>query len=81
MRHASPPTLEQIADILNLARANPLAKEKSPGVFYIKGRAWLHFHEDPRGIFADIRPGDEWIRLRLFEIDEKSRLFTIICGA
>jgi hypothetical protein len=61
-------------------RDNPLVKEKSPGAFYIKGRAWLNFHEDPEGIFADIRPGDEWTRFRLFKQDEKSRLMTIIAG-
>ena len=25
------------------------------GVFYIKSRAFLHFHEDPAGFFCDIR--------------------------
>lgn len=27
-------------------------------MFYRRGRAFLHFHEDPKGLFADIRdPG------------------------
>ena len=29
--------------------------EKKRGVFYFKSRAFLHFHEDPKGMFADIR--------------------------
>jgi len=33
--------------------------EKRQGVFYYRGRAFLHFHEDPTGLFADLRlPGD-----------------------
>ena len=35
--------------------ALPGLKEKSRGVFYRKGRAFLHFHEDPKGLFADVR--------------------------
>ena len=29
--------------------------EKKPGIFYRKSRAFLHFHEDPIGLFADVR--------------------------
>jgi len=29
--------------------------EKSPGVFYRKSKAFLHFHEDPEGPFVDVR--------------------------
>jgi hypothetical protein len=31
-------------------------RETTRGVFYAKGRAVLHFHEDPAGLFADLRP-------------------------
>jgi hypothetical protein len=36
--------------------------ERRPGVFYVKGKAFLHFHEDPAGIFADIKIGNDWER-------------------
>ena len=55
MRHASVATLELLAPLLAPLRALPGLTEKSPGVFYRKGRAFLHFHEDPRGLFADLR--------------------------
>jgi hypothetical protein len=29
--------------------------EKKRGVFYFKSRSFLHFHEDPKGLFADLR--------------------------
>lgn len=36
-------------------RALPGPVEKTRGVFYLKSRAFLHFHEDPAGLFADLR--------------------------
>ena len=38
-------------------------KEKQRGVFYRKSAAFLHFHEDPAGLFADLRAGPDWERL------------------
>lgn len=37
--------------------------ERSRGVFYRRSRAFLHFHEDPTGLFADVRIGEEFERL------------------
>ena len=37
-------------------------KERSRGVFYRNGKAHLHFHEDPAGLFADLREGEDWRR-------------------
>jgi len=36
--------------------------EKKRGTFYRKSSAFLHFHEDPAGLFADVRDGDDWKR-------------------
>ena len=33
--------------------------EKKRGVFYRRSRAFLHFHEDPDGLFADARLGGD----------------------
>lgn len=55
MRHARDPDLDRLEDLLAALRALPAMVEKKRGVFYLKGRAFLHFHEDPRGLFADIR--------------------------
>ena len=62
MKHATPQALAQVADLLAQLRAVPGLVEKRPGIFYRKGRAFLHFHEDPAGLFADVRPGEEWVR-------------------
>jgi len=36
-------------------------------VFYFRSKAFLHFHEDPKGLFADLRTGDDFER---FEVTE-----------
>lgn len=58
MKHASADALDQLEPLIGELRALPGLVEKSRGVFYRKGRAFLHFHEDPRGLFADVRDAD-----------------------
>ena len=55
MKHITPPLLDTLEPLLGELRAIAGLKEKSRGVFYRKSRAFLHFHEDPKGLFADIR--------------------------
>jgi hypothetical protein len=54
MKHATPAALDQLEPLLAELRTLDLT-EKSRGVFYRRSRAFLHFHEDPKGLFADIR--------------------------
>lgn len=59
MKHATPTALDALEPLLEELRALPGLKERVRGVFYRKGRAFLHFHEDPKGLFADLRdPAD-----------------------
>ena len=58
MRHARAEALDALEPLLAQLRALPGLTEKSRGTFYRKSRAFLHFHEDPKGLFADIRAGD-----------------------
>jgi DNA transformation protein and related proteins len=55
MKHASPESLESLGDVLAQLRAIPGLTEKKPGIFYRKSSAFLHFHEDPSGLFADVK--------------------------
>ena len=55
MRHALDEDLDRLEDLLVQLRTLPGLVEKKRGVFYRRGRAFLHFHEDPKGLFADIR--------------------------
>lgn len=55
MKHASAQTLTALEPLLIKLRELPTLKEKSTGCFYRRGKAFLHFHEDPAGLFADVR--------------------------
>ena len=55
MKHATPAILDTIEPLLAEIRALGGLTEKSRGIFYRKSRAFLHFHEDPEGLFADVR--------------------------
>lgn len=57
MKHATPAVLDRLEPLLARLRTLPL-KERSRGVFYLNSRAFLHFHEDPAGLYADIRASD-----------------------
>jgi hypothetical protein len=79
MRHASPKAIAQLMDLLTAVRARGSGlKEPRPGIFYRKGRAWLHFHEDKAGLFADLRTGADWQRYRVSEPDEQAALLAFI---
>ena len=55
MKHATASALDLLEPLLEQLRALPGMKERSRGVFYRKSQAFLHFHEDPKGLFADLR--------------------------
>jgi hypothetical protein len=61
MRHARDQDLDRLEDLLVQVRTLPGLVEKKRGVFYRKSRGFLHFHEDPKGMFADISDPDERI--------------------
>lgn len=64
MKHAGEQALDVLEALLVALRALPGMTEKKRGVFYRKSKAFLHFHEDPAGLFADLRSaaGDDFDR-------------------
>src|SRR5258707_10225553 len=77
MKHAGPEALNTLNDLVSVIRARGL-KEPRPGIFYRKGKAWLHFHEDKAGLFADLRVNAEWERFRVSEAEERANLLMLI---
>jgi len=63
MKHAGPDVLARISPLLADLRARSVLRERRPGVFELKSRAFLHFHDDPKGIFADVRLAEDFVRL------------------
>jgi len=51
----TPVGLERISDLLEGLRGVNGLVERTPGVLYRRARAFLHSHEDPTGMFADVR--------------------------
>jgi hypothetical protein len=63
VKHAGPNALDKLDDLLCQLREYPQLTERKRGTFYIRASAFLHFHEDPSGLFADLKVGREWERL------------------
>lgn len=63
MRHATPVVLDALEPLLAQLRRCDGLTERRRGVFYRRSAAFLHFHEDPAGFFADVRIGPGWVRL------------------
>ena len=79
MKHAGPAALDQLEPLLNELRALEGLKEKARGVFYRRSRAFLHFHEDPSGLHADLRlAGDDFDRYRVQDEAERAALLVLV---
>ena len=89
MKHAGNAALDGIEPLLDALRGIDGMIEKKRGVFYRRAQAFLHFHEDPAGMFADLRvpPGvrteeppdaDGWVRLPASTVRERRTLVGVV---
>jgi hypothetical protein len=76
MRHAGEDALDRLEDLIEELRQFDSLIEKKRGVFYSKSRAFIHFHEDPSGLYADYRDGDGFSRQRVETRSERRQLLT-----
>ena len=77
MKHAGPQTLDALESVLEKLRQHPSLAERKRGTFYLRSRAFLHFHEDLQGVFADVRiDADGFTRLPVRTPAEQQRLIT-----
>ena len=72
MRHAGSAALDELEDLLVKVRAHETLLEKKRGTFYRKSSAFLHFHEDLAGLFADLKVGGDWARFRVSSARERA---------
>ena len=56
------------------AHAIATLRERKRGAFYRGGQGWLHFHEDPAGLFADLKIGGSFARFRVSTKAEQGAL-------
>jgi hypothetical protein len=76
MKHAG--ALDTLNDLLTDLRARSDLVERRPGIFYLRGRAFLHFHEDRAGLFADLRDRSDWRRIPVNGPDERANLLAVV---
>ena len=83
MKHAGEQALDRLEPMLEALRALDPLDEKKRGVFHVKSRAFLHFHEDPAGLFCDVRldPANGFRRFRVETGRERSDLMSRIAAA
>ena len=62
MKHAGADAIRELEPLLRELRALEELTEKRPGIFYRRSKAFLHFHEDPKGLFADLKLADDFSR-------------------
>jgi hypothetical protein len=67
-------TLDRIAPLLEALRAHPALREVRPTVFQLNDRDFLHFHDEPEGIFADVRLTKGSVRLPVSSPSEQLEL-------
>lgn len=65
MKHAGDEALEQLEGLLIQLRGIDALKVKKPGVFYYRSKALFHFHEDPSGLFVDLKCDGEFSRFEV----------------
>lgn len=78
MRHAREEDLGGVNAILQYLRAQSLLVEKKPGVFYRRSRAFLHFHADDSGLYADVRLVDQFDRYRVQTAKERAAFLKLV---
>jgi len=73
MRHATDAALDELDELLSAIRKrHPTLRERKRGAFYKGGQGWLHFHEDPAGLFGDLKIDGSFTRFRVSTKAEQS---------
>jgi hypothetical protein len=80
VRHATPETLARLDGLLRQIRRVPGLKERKTGTFHRRSKAFLHFHEDPAGLFADVKVGSDWERMSVNGPGERRALVRRLKG-
>jgi hypothetical protein len=74
VKHAGPAALDRLEPLLAELRGIDGLTERSRGIFYRRSDAFLHFHEDPTGLYADLKVGTTFERQRATDPAEQAAL-------
>jgi hypothetical protein len=75
MKHAGAAARDALEPVLAQLRTIEGLKEKSRGTFYRGAKAFLHFHEDPVGFFADLKKDGDFVR---FPVNNRAEIAALI---
>ena len=80
MRHATPVAIARLEPLVAELRKLAGLTERKPGTFYRGSQAFLHFHEDAAGDFADVKVEGDWERMRVSSERERAALLRRVGG-
>ena len=76
MRHATQEDLYRLEALLVELRGLPQLRERKRGYFSRGSRAFLHFHEDAGDLYADVRLGSEFQRMKVTSGSEQAEFLS-----
>jgi hypothetical protein len=78
MSHGVPAAPDELATLLEELRRLPGLVEKKRGVFYRRSQSFLQLHEDPSGLYADVRaPHGDFLRFQMIAKEDQAELLRI----
>ena len=78
MKHAGPAALDRLDSILRQVRKLDSLRERKRGSFDSRFGVTLHFHEDPTGLYADLRSAGKTKRHRVTTIRERAAILRLL---
>jgi hypothetical protein len=72
VRHATQEDLDRLDVLLTELRELPQLRERKRGYFSQGSRAFLHFHEDSGDLYADVKLGSEFQRMKVGSASEQA---------
>ena len=82
MKHVGPVALAALEPLLREVRKYSSLVERTRGSFYRKSKAYLHFHEDTSGTYADVKlNGADFSRLPVSTPQQQAYLLSLIAQA
>ena len=79
MKRAGDAALDALEPLLTALRKLPRLTEKKRGIFYVGSKAFLHFHEDAQGPFADLKTSltGDYERIRVKTATERAAVLSL----
>jgi hypothetical protein len=81
VKHAGPAALDHLESVLQQVRELDALRERKRGSFDSRFGVTLHFHEDPTGLYADLRSAGKTERHRVTTLAERAALVRLLKAA